>query len=58
VESRAAAQVMMITKSHDDTEHVAFYGLWYRDKLVKESGRWLIKERIQQYAWNFNVPEQ
>jgi hypothetical protein len=57
VESRTAAQVMMITKPHDDVEHVAFYGFWYRDKLTKESGRWLIKERVQQYSWNYNIPE-
>tara|TARA_B100001540_G_scaffold296839_1_gene298885 strand:- start:5210 stop:5632 length:423 start_codon:yes stop_codon:yes gene_type:complete len=55
VEARTAAQVMMVSKP-DGAEHVAFYGLWYRDRLVKASGRWLIKERVQQQAWTFNVP--
>ena len=56
VESRTAAQVMMISKS-EDVENVSFYGLWYRDILVKESDRWLIKERVQEHSWSFNTPE-
>lgn len=58
VNSRTAAQVMMVSKLPEGTDHVAFYGLWYRDKIIKESGQWLIKERIQQYAWSYNVLQQ
>ena len=55
VAARTAAQVMMVNPSTDGGNQVNFYGLWYRDILVKESGRWLIKERVQQYAWSHNV---
>lgn len=56
VESRTAAQVMTVTKPSESTENVAFFGLWYNDKIVKEQGAWLIKERVLQSAWVHNAP--
>lgn len=58
VESKTAAQVMTVTAASDNTDNVAFFGLWYNDKIVKEQGAWLIKERVLQPAWTHNVPAQ
>lgn len=58
IKSRTAAQVMTITQSSDNTDHVAFFGLWYKDKIIKEKSGWLIKERILQSSWSHNVPAQ
>lgn len=58
IKSRTAAQVMTITKSPDNTDNVAFFGLWYKDQIVKEHNDWLIKERILQASWSHNVPVQ
>lgn len=58
IKSRTAAQIMTITKSPEDTDHVAFFGLWYRDKIIKEKHGWIIKERILQASWAHNVLAQ
>jgi SnoaL-like domain len=58
IKSRTAAQVMTITKSLENTDHVAFYGLWYKDKIIKEQNGWLINERVLQSSWSHNVPAQ
>lgn len=58
IQSRTAAQVMIITKSSDHTDHVQFFGLWYRDEFTKENDVWLIKERVLQSSWSHNAPAQ
>lgn len=58
IKSRTAAQVMTITQSSDNTDHVAFFGLWYKDQIIKEQSGWLIKERVLQSSWSHNVPVQ
>lgn len=56
VTGRTAAQVMMITQNDHGADHVAFFGLWYRDVVVRTPSGWKIRERVQEYAWTHNVP--
>ena len=48
----------MVVPKSDGTEQVALYGLWYVDKLVRTSEGWRIKERIEEYGYDFNVPNE
>lgn len=48
----------MVIKRADGTEQVAFYGLWYVDKLVRTEAGWRIKERVEEYGYDFNVPPE
>lgn len=52
---RSAAQVMMISDAPNNTDHVLFVGLWYRDSLVKVADGWKLRERVQEYSWVHNV---
>lgn len=36
---------------------VAFYGLWYVDKLVRTAEGWKISERVEEYGYVYNIPE-
>lgn len=51
IQSRCAAQVMMVTKNDDGSDRVNFNGLWYRDRLVRTPRGWRIAERVQQRSW-------
>src|SRR2546423_8344043 len=31
-------------------------GLWYRDRLVRTTSGWRLKERVEEGYWNYNVP--
>ncbi len=42
----------------DGTHQVAFYGLWYNDRLVRTADGWRICERIEEYGYDFNVPHE
>lgn len=35
---------------------VAFYGLWYLDRLVRTPSGWRIRERVEEKGYVFNVP--
>lgn len=35
---------------------VAFYGLWYLDRLVRTPAGWRIRERVEEKGYVFNVP--
>jgi len=37
---------------------VAFYGLWYVDKLVRTPQGWRIRERVEERGYAFNVPTE
>ena len=37
---------------------VAFYGLWYVDKLARTSAGWRIRERVEERGYAFNVPAE
>lgn len=56
VKSRAAAQVMMISKNSDASDRVMFTGLWYRDLVVRTADGWKIRERTQERSWVHNAP--
>lgn len=48
----------MVVPRPDGTEQTAFYGLWYVDRLVRTPQGWRIKERVEEYGYDFNVPEE
>lgn len=56
VKSRSAAQVMMISGNADDSDRVAFNGLWYHDLLVRTAQGWKFRERIQERSWVHHAP--
>jgi 3-phenylpropionate/cinnamic acid dioxygenase small subunit len=56
VRSRCAAQVMMIARNSDDSDSIAFNGLWYRDLLVRTAQGWKFRERTQERSWTYNSP--
>ena len=58
IKSRTAAQVMIVTNTSDNTENVSFFGIWYRDKIIKEKTGWVIKERTLEPSWSHNNPTQ
>ena len=35
---------------------IAFYGLWYVDRLVRTAQGWRIAERVEERSYDFNVP--
>src|SRR2546423_12829553 len=35
---------------------VFLQGLWYRDRLVRTTSGWRLKERVEEGYWNYNVP--
>ena len=35
---------------------IAFYGLWYVDRLVRTDEGWRIAERVEERSYDFNVP--
>ena len=37
---------------------IAFYGLWYRDRLVRTPAGWRICERVEERGYDFNVPAE
>jgi hypothetical protein len=37
---------------------VAFYGLWYVDRLVRTADGWRIRERVEERGYAFNVPAE
>jgi len=41
---------------HEGAPHVFFCGCWYRDKLVRTTEGWRIKERVQEPSYYHNVP--
>lgn len=41
----------------DGNYQVAFYGVWYNDKLIRTAEGWRICERIEEYGYDFNVPD-
>ena len=38
-----------------DMLEVAFWGLWYDDKLIRTSSGWRIKERVTQPCYNWKI---
>ncbi|HUH36936.1 MAG TPA: nuclear transport factor 2 family protein [Spongiibacteraceae bacterium] len=46
----------MVINLPEGGTQVAFYGLWYVDKLVRTAQGWRIKERVEEYAYDHNVP--
>lgn len=48
----------MVMPKQDGSEQVAFYGLWYVDRLVRTPEGWRISERVEEYGYDFNVPEE
>lgn len=46
----------MVVPLPDDSTQVAFYGLWYADRLVRTSEGWRIRERVEERSYDFNVP--
>ena len=38
-----------------DEKHVLFCGLWYRDTLVRQDGKWRIKERVEDRGWTLDL---
>lgn len=48
----------MVMKNADGEEQVAFYGLWYADKLVRTDAGWRLCERVEDPAYTHNVPAQ
>ena len=42
----------------DGGTQVAFYGLWYLDKLVRTPAGWRISERVEERGYAFNVPAE
>jgi len=38
-----------------DEKHVLFCGLWYRDTLVRQNGRWRIRERVEDRGWTLDL---
>lgn len=40
----------------DGGTQVAFYGLWYVDRLVRTAAGWRIAERVEERSYDFNVP--
>lgn len=43
--------------SPEGETHMMFYGLWYVDKLVRTDEGWRIKERCEEFGYDFNVPD-
>jgi hypothetical protein len=37
---------------------VAFYGLWYVDRLVRTPAGWRIRERVEERGYAYNVPAE
>jgi hypothetical protein len=37
-------------------KQIAFYGLWYVDRLVRTRDGWRIAERVEERSYDFNVP--
>jgi len=48
---------MVLAGEEDGEEHVAFYGLWYVDRLVRTEQGWRISERLEEFGYAHNVPE-
>jgi len=48
----------MVIPLPDDSTQVAFYGLWYVDRLVRTAQGWRICERVEERGYDFNVPAQ
>jgi hypothetical protein len=46
----------MVIPLPDEGTQVAFYGLWYLDKLVRTVAGWRIRERVEERSYDFNVP--
>jgi hypothetical protein len=46
----------MVVDLGNGTTQVFFQGLWYRDRLVRTSDGWRLKERIEEGYWNHNLP--
>lgn len=42
----------------DGDGHVMFYGLWYVDKLQRTAQGWRISERVEEFGYAHNVPEE
>jgi hypothetical protein len=38
-----------------DEKHVLFCGLWYRDTLLRQDGRWRIRERVEDRGWTLDL---
>jgi hypothetical protein len=38
-----------------DERHVLFCGLWYRDTMVRQGGRWRIRERVEDRGWSLDL---
>ena len=48
----------MVVPLPDDSTQVAFYGLWYVDRLVRTPQGWRIRERVEERGYDFNVPKE
>lgn len=47
----------MVLAGDDGKEHVIFYGLWYVDRLVRTAEGWRIEERVEEFGYEYNVPD-
>jgi ketosteroid isomerase-like protein len=55
--SRTHCSCPMVIDEGNGKRRVFFQGLWYRDRLVRTSDGWRLKERVEEGYWNHNVPE-
>ena len=46
----------MVVDLGEGKTQVFFQGLWYRNRLIRVSEGWRIKELVEEGYWNHNVP--
>ncbi len=46
----------METPIGDGKFQIAYFGLWYVDKLIRTENGWRIKERVEEKSYIFNFP--
>ena len=54
--ARAHCSCPMLLDLGNGGRQVFFQGLWYRNRLVRTSDGWRIKEMVEEGYWNHNVP--
>jgi ketosteroid isomerase-like protein len=54
--ARTHCSCPMVVDLGDGQTQVFLQGLWYRDRLVRTTLGWRLKERIEEGYWNHNVP--
>jgi hypothetical protein len=54
--ARSHCSCPMVVDLGKGKTHVFLQGLWYRDRLVRQSSGWRFKERIEEGYWTHNLP--